>query len=71
MVRKILAAVEEVVFKGMAILVMEDTSVLLALPAAMLVVNLMATVDLLIMEVVLVVMKATITWKIFRYNVRF
>ena len=46
MVRKILAAVEEVVFKGMAILVMEETSVLLALPAAMLVVNLMATVDL-------------------------
>lgn len=61
MVRKILAAVEEVVFKGMAILVMEETSVLLALPAAMLVVNLMATVDLLIMEVVLVVMKATMT----------
>ena len=61
MVRKILAAVEEVVFKGMAILVMEEISVLLALPAAMLVVNLMATVDLLIMEVVLVVMKATMT----------
>lgn len=61
MVRKILAAVEEVVFKGMAILVMEETSVLLALPAAMLVVDLMATVDLLIMEVVLVVMKATMT----------
>ena len=61
MVRKILAAVEEVVFKGLAILVMEETSVLLALPAAMLVVNLMATVDLLIMEVVLVVMKATMT----------
>lgn len=33
----------------------------MALLAAMLVVNLMATVDLVIMEVVLVVMKATMT----------
>ena len=61
MVLGTLVAVEEVVLVGMTTLVMEETSVLLALPAAMLVVNLMATVDLLIMEVVLVVMKATMT----------
>lgn len=62
MVQKILAVVEEVVFEGMAILVMEENfSVVKALLAAMVVVNLMATVDLVIMEVVLVVMKATMT----------
>ena len=62
MVQKILAVVEEVVFEGMAILVMEENfSVVKALLAATVVVNLMATVDLVIMEVVLVVMKATMT----------